>query len=165
MGTAREADQNRGRVHGGKGAKKHAELYTAQPGWASRLPFRGDCHSFAVSAHSCPAPSMIEQDPPRPLLRLILRTVAWYIASAAAWWLVRDYAPVNWGMLGGNELSVLPGVSKSEFRASAQQAGSAKTKASSRSHLHRCRQSLPTVLAVRFIVAACSRLMFTSTEG
>ena len=68
---------------------------------------------------------MIEQDPPRPLLRLILRTVAWYIASAAAWWLVRDYAPVNWGMLGGNELSVLPGVSKSGFRASAQQAGSA----------------------------------------
>jgi Domain of unknown function (DUF4956) len=68
---------------------------------------------------------MTEPDPPRPLLRLILRTVAWYIASAAAWWLVRDYAPVNWGMLGGNELSVLPGMSKSEFRASAQEAGSA----------------------------------------
>lgn len=72
-----------------------------------------------------PVPPMIEQDTPRPLLRLILKTVAWYIASAVAWWLVRDYAPVNWGMLGGNELSVLPGMSKSDFRASAQQVGSA----------------------------------------
>jgi hypothetical protein len=69
---------------------------------------------------------MIEKDAQRPLLRLILRTVGWYVASAAAWLLVREYAPTNWGFLGSNELGgLISGMSKSEMRARAQDPGPA----------------------------------------
>ena len=69
---------------------------------------------------------MLEQDDSRPLLRLILRTVAWYLASAAAWWLVRAYAPADWGVLGGNELGgLVNGMGKSDLRAGAQESGPA----------------------------------------
>ena len=69
---------------------------------------------------------MTEQGTQRPLLRLILRTVAWYLASAGAWWLVKEYAPPNWGALGGNELNdLVVGMGKSEIRNRAQQPGPA----------------------------------------
>ena len=54
---------------------------------------------------------MIEHDARRPLLRVILRAVVWYIATAALWLLARRYSPVEWGELGGNELGALvPGM-------------------------------------------------------
>lgn len=50
---------------------------------------------------------MIENVARRPLLRVVLRTIVWYVATAAAWWLVREYAPTDWGALGGDELGGL----------------------------------------------------------
>lgn len=50
---------------------------------------------------------MPERDEQRPLLRTVLRTVAWYLATAGAWWLVGRYAPLDWGVLGGGELGRL----------------------------------------------------------
>ena len=69
---------------------------------------------------------MIEHDAQRPLLRLVLRTVAWYFASAAAWWLLRKYAPTDWGVLGVTELgSFVTGMSSGDLRANAQESGPA----------------------------------------
>jgi hypothetical protein len=69
---------------------------------------------------------MIDKDAQRPLLRLMLRTVAWYVSWAAVWWLVKEYAPTNWGALGGNELTdMIDGLSKSELRQRAQEKGPA----------------------------------------
>ena len=69
---------------------------------------------------------MIEHDAQRPLLRLMLRTVAWYIATAGAWWMIRAYAPTDWGALGGDELSgLVAGLGKNELRANAQDSGPA----------------------------------------
>ena len=45
---------------------------------------------------------MNEQDN-RPLLRVILRTVAWYVITAGLWYLVRDMMPSDFGALGGDE--------------------------------------------------------------
>lgn len=50
---------------------------------------------------------MIENVARRPLLRVVLRTIAWYVATAGAWWLVGKYAPRDWGALGGDELGGL----------------------------------------------------------
>lgn len=69
---------------------------------------------------------MIDKDAQRPLLRLLVRTVAWYVSWAAIWWLVKGYAPTNWGVLGGNELSdFVPGMGKSDLRQRAQESGPA----------------------------------------
>lgn len=46
---------------------------------------------------------MTEQDN-RPLLRVILRTVVWYVITAALWYLVRDMMPRDFGVLGEDEL-------------------------------------------------------------
>ena len=43
----------------------------------------------------------------RPLLRVILRSVAWYIVSALGWWMLREFIPPDWGALGGDELGGL----------------------------------------------------------
>ena len=43
----------------------------------------------------------------RPLLKVVLRTILWYVGSAAAWWLVQSYAPVTWGILGMSDLSAI----------------------------------------------------------
>ena len=43
----------------------------------------------------------------RPLLRVILRSVAWYLLTAVAWWLLREVIPSDWGALGGDELGGL----------------------------------------------------------
>ena len=61
---------------------------------------------------------MIDKDAQRPLLRVILRSVAWYGATAAAWWGIRHYAPVDWGMLGANELQDFSGGGKGALVAS-----------------------------------------------
>jgi Domain of unknown function (DUF4956) len=50
---------------------------------------------------------MPETDAERPLVRVIIRTVLWYLGSAAAWWLVRQYSPTEWGVLGSGELTAL----------------------------------------------------------
>ncbi len=68
---------------------------------------------------------MLERDAQRPLLRLLLRTVAWYLATAAAWLLVREYAPRDWGSLGGNELAGIMLGSKGDMRSAAQESGPA----------------------------------------
>jgi Domain of unknown function (DUF4956) len=69
---------------------------------------------------------MIENVAARPLLRVVLRTVAWYIATAAAWWLVREYAPTDWGALGGDELGGLTaGAGRSSLAASTESSGPA----------------------------------------
>ncbi len=47
---------------------------------------------------------MPESETQRPLLRIITRTILWYLATAGAWWLVRAYAPTDWGALGGDEI-------------------------------------------------------------
>ncbi|MES3035553.1 MAG: DUF4956 domain-containing protein [Gemmatimonadota bacterium] len=49
---------------------------------------------------------MNEQDN-RPLLRVILRTVAWYVVVAGLWYLVRDMMPRDFGALGEDELGRL----------------------------------------------------------
>lgn len=69
---------------------------------------------------------MIEHDAQRPLLRVVLRTVAWYIATAGAWWLVREYAPRDWGALGGDEFGgLISGAGKGAMLANAQESGPA----------------------------------------
>lgn len=69
---------------------------------------------------------MIEQDAKRPLLRVVVRTVAWYLATALAWWLIRAYMPTNWGELGGNELgNLVNGVGRSTVLANGQESGPA----------------------------------------
>jgi hypothetical protein len=90
------------------------------------LPFGGADGSFAMSVHFLPALSMIEHDAQRPLLRVVLRTVAWYIASAAAWWVVREYAPTDWGVLGDESLGQLAtGMGKSTIMSKGQVSGPA----------------------------------------
>ncbi len=52
---------------------------------------------------------MNEQVAQRPVLMVVLRAVVWYALSAAAWWLVRQYAPVDWGILRMSDLSTFAG--------------------------------------------------------
>jgi hypothetical protein len=69
---------------------------------------------------------MIERDAQRPLLRVVLRTIAWYVVTAGAWWLVREYAPRDWGALGGDELGgLMSGTGKGALLANAQDSGPA----------------------------------------
>jgi Domain of unknown function (DUF4956) len=69
---------------------------------------------------------MIDNVAARPVLRVVLRTIAWYLATAAAWWLVREYAPTDWGALGGDELGGLAsGAGRSAIVANGQTAGPA----------------------------------------
>lgn len=69
---------------------------------------------------------MLEQDAKRPLLRVVLRTVLWYAAAAAAWWSLREFAPTNWGLLGGDELGgFMGGAGKSVLAAKGQETGPA----------------------------------------
>ena len=65
--------------------------------------------TFAPPQYSPHRKPMTERDEQRPLLRIVLRTVAWYLATAAAWWLVGAYAPLDWGALGSGELGRLTG--------------------------------------------------------
>ena len=68
---------------------------------------------------------MIEHDN-RPLLRVILRTVAWYIMTAGGWWLLRELIPADWGALGGDELGGLTsGMGSSAMGSRAQETGPA----------------------------------------
>ncbi len=68
---------------------------------------------------------MIEQDN-RPLLRVILRTVGWYVITAGGWWLLRELIPTNWGSLGGDELGGLTtGMGRTSAATSAQESGPA----------------------------------------
>jgi len=46
----------------------------------------------------------------RPLLKVVLRTILWYVGSAAAWLTVRSYAPVDWGILGMGDLGAMTGM-------------------------------------------------------
>jgi Domain of unknown function (DUF4956) len=90
------------------------------------LPPCATPHTFGVRVNSSPALPMIEHDARRPLLRVVIRTVAWYLATAAAWWSIRRYAPTDWGALGGNELgALLEGVGRSAMAANAQESGPA----------------------------------------
>ncbi len=69
---------------------------------------------------------MIERDAQRPLLRVVLRSVVWYAATALAWWLVREYAPTTWGVLRQETLSELTGGGgKSQILSNGQEAGPA----------------------------------------
>jgi hypothetical protein len=69
---------------------------------------------------------MPEQETHRPILRLVLRTIAWYAATAAAWWAVGRYAPAEWRALGGDELRGLAAeTGKSAIVANGQQPGPA----------------------------------------
>jgi hypothetical protein len=69
---------------------------------------------------------MNEHDAHSPLLRVVLRTVAWYVATAGAWWLVHTYAPTDWGVLGDGTLGgILPGTGKTAILADRQATGPA----------------------------------------
>ena len=69
---------------------------------------------------------MIEKDAERPLLNVIVRTVIWYVATAAGWYLVHEYAPADLGSLGGDELGNLVGGSgKTGAMANGQESGPA----------------------------------------
>lgn len=69
---------------------------------------------------------MTEHDAQRPLLRVILRTVGWYIVTAGVWWLLRRYASTDLGVLGGNELSGLAtGTGRGTLAAEVQDGGPA----------------------------------------
>ncbi|MEP6834024.1 MAG: DUF4956 domain-containing protein [Gemmatimonas sp.] len=37
--------------------------------------------------------------PARPIFRVLVRTLAWYLLTAVVWIMVRDYAPTTWGAL------------------------------------------------------------------
>jgi hypothetical protein len=63
---------------------------------------------------------MAEAAAARPILRVLLRTLAWYVLTGAVWILVRDYAPHDWGMLLENAFAPLP----EESRSAAVEAGS-----------------------------------------
>ncbi|MEP6765986.1 MAG: DUF4956 domain-containing protein [Gemmatimonadaceae bacterium] len=64
--------------------------------------------------------------PQRPILRVLLRTVAWYLATAAGWYLIRGYAPTNWGVLLNDSVAPLTqGGSKSDIVAAASANGPA----------------------------------------
>ena len=67
---------------------------------------------------------MIENET-RPLLRVILRTVAWYILTAGAWWLLREMIPPDWGALGGDELGGLVNGTGKSAAVNAQDTGPA----------------------------------------
>ena len=69
---------------------------------------------------------MIDNIAPRPLLRVVLRTIVWYLATAGAWWLLRDYAPLDWGALGGNELGgLMSPAGRTAIMANGQESGPA----------------------------------------
>ena len=69
---------------------------------------------------------MIEKDAERPLLNVIVRTVLWYVATAAGWYLVRRYAPADLGSLGGDELGgLVGGTGKASVMANGQESGPA----------------------------------------
>ena len=69
---------------------------------------------------------MIEHDARRPLLRVVLRTVGWYIVTAGVWWLIRRYASIDLGTLGGDELARLAtGAGQSPINANGQEDGPA----------------------------------------
>jgi len=61
----------------------------------------------------------------RPLLRVILRSVAWYGLTAGLWWLVRDLMPADFGALGGNELGGLAAESRGTAGPRGQESGPA----------------------------------------
>jgi hypothetical protein len=68
---------------------------------------------------------MIEHEN-RPLLRVILRSVVWYILTALGWWLLREVIPPDWGALGGDELGgLVTGTGRSAMAASGQETGPA----------------------------------------
>lgn len=58
---------------------------------------------------------MAEGAPPaRPIFRVLVRTLAWYVVTGGLWLLVRDYAPMEWGALLTDSFAPLPdAVSKS----------------------------------------------------
>jgi hypothetical protein len=56
---------------------------------------------------------MAATEAPRPIMRVLLRTVVWYALTAAAWIVVRDYAPTNWGVLVNDTFQPLVETSKS----------------------------------------------------
>lgn len=61
----------------------------------------------------------------RPILRVLVRTVLWYAATAATWVLVRDYAPTTWGALLTESFIPLIDGSKSSSIAAATPRGPA----------------------------------------
>jgi hypothetical protein len=62
----------------------------------------------------------------QPVLRIVLRTVAWYLATAAGWWFLHRYAPPSWGALGGESLGeLITGAGGAGARAAAQESGPA----------------------------------------
>ncbi|MEP6780465.1 MAG: DUF4956 domain-containing protein [Gemmatimonadaceae bacterium] len=64
--------------------------------------------------------------PQRPILRVLLRTVAWYLATATGWYLVRGYAPTNLGALLGDSFGPLAaGASKADVARVANASGPA----------------------------------------
>lgn len=69
---------------------------------------------------------MAEAAPPaRSIVRVLVRTALWYIATAAAWILVRDYAPTTWGALLVDSFKPMVDTSKSAALESGQQPGPA----------------------------------------
>ena len=68
---------------------------------------------------------MAEARSQRPILRVSIRTVAWYVATAAAWYFVRGYAPTNWGALLGDSFTPIMQGSKSDIVAAANAQGPA----------------------------------------
>lgn len=50
--------------------------------------------------------------PARPIFRVLVRTLAWYVVTAGVWVLIRDYAPTTWGALLINSFAPLPEGSK-----------------------------------------------------
>ncbi len=63
--------------------------------------------------------------PARPILRVLIRTLLWYVASAAVWIVVRDYAPTTWGDLLINAFAPLTDGSKAAALSSGQSQGPA----------------------------------------
>lgn len=52
---------------------------------------------------------MAEGAPPaRPIFRVLVRTLAWYVVTGGLWMLVRDYAPTTWGALLTDAFAPLP---------------------------------------------------------
>jgi hypothetical protein len=95
---------------------------------------------------------MIEKVAARPLLAVVLRTIAWYIATAAAWWALHGWAPTDWGALGGDELGGLTaGASRSTALANGQSSGPAL---------------LPTMIAMiaAFVTALPVTWLYTATR-
>lgn len=92
-------------------------------------------------------------DAQRPLQRLLLRTILWYIAAAAIWWVIGAYADTSWGVLMGDAVvPVHTGAGKPDPAAAPPPAPAS---------------TLPTMIAMfaAFVTALPVTWIYTHTRG